>query len=66
MTLIHKARKGKRMNTLENYYIQYFHYQNKIIQEQTITRPNPLFQLAYNQRSNDPDPDPPIDTRTNT
>ena len=31
MTLIHKARKGKIMNTLESYYIQYFHYHNKII-----------------------------------
>jgi hypothetical protein len=52
--------------TLENSYIQYFHYHNRLIQEQTITKPNPLFQLVYNQESKNLDPDPPTDTHTNT
>jgi hypothetical protein len=66
MTLIHKTYKGKRMNTLENYYIQYFHYHNRLIQEQTITKPNPLFQLVYNQESKNLDSDRSTDTHTNT
>jgi hypothetical protein len=66
MTLIHKAHKGKRMNTLENYYIQYFQFHNKIIQEQTIAKLNPLLQLTYNLRSRDPNPNPSTDTRTTT
>jgi hypothetical protein len=66
MTLIHKAHEGKRMNTLENYYIQYFHYHNRIIQEQTITSPNPLFQLTYTQRSGDLDSTQPLDISTTT
>jgi hypothetical protein len=66
MTLIHKARKGKRMNTLEKYYIQCFQFHNKIIQEQTITKLNPLFQLTYNLRSHDPNPNPSTDAHTTT
>jgi hypothetical protein len=31
------------MNILENYYIQLFHFHNNIIEEQTITKTNPLF-----------------------
>ena len=64
MTLIRKARKGERMNTLENYHVQYFQFHNKIIQEQTIAKLNPLFQLTYNLRSRDPNPDPSTDSRT--
>ena len=52
------------MNTLENYHVQYFQFHNKIIQEQTIAKLNPLFQLTYNLRSRDPNPDPSTDSRT--
>jgi hypothetical protein len=34
----------KHMNTLENYYIQHFHHNNTIIQEQAHAGSNPLFQ----------------------
>jgi hypothetical protein len=48
MELLQKERKGIRMNTLENYYIQYFAQHNSIIDEQSCALHNPLFQLAYN------------------
>ena len=37
MCLLHKATKGRRMNILENYYVQHFHFHNSITEEQTIT-----------------------------
>jgi hypothetical protein len=53
MKLLHKATKGKRMNALENYYIQKNYAHNIIIREQTINRLNPLFQMAINMESRD-------------
>jgi hypothetical protein len=35
VTLLHSGHKSKQMNTLEIYYIHYFHQYNKIIKEQT-------------------------------
>jgi hypothetical protein len=46
VTLLHKAKKVKRMNTLENYYIQFFQHNNTVINEHSHLRTNPLFQLA--------------------
>ena len=62
MKLIHKAYEGNRTNTLENYYIQYFQLHN-IIQEQTTSKLNPLFQIACNMRSSDHNYDPSTDSR---
>jgi len=42
--LLHSAHKGKRMNTMENYYIQFFYQHTMIIKDQT-TQKNLLFQL---------------------
>jgi hypothetical protein len=47
MELLQKERKGIRMNTLKNYYIQYFTHHNNIIDKQSCARHNPLFQLSY-------------------
>jgi hypothetical protein len=47
MELLQKENKGKKMNRWESYYIQYFTYHNNIIEEQTYTKRNPLFQLVY-------------------
>jgi hypothetical protein len=52
------------MNTLENYYIQYSHFHNNTIKEQTHTKINPLFQIAYNMRSRDHNTDPCTDSLT--
>jgi hypothetical protein len=60
--LIHKAYEGNRINTQENYYIQYFQLHN-IIQEQTTIKLNPLFQIACNMRSRDHNSDPSTDSR---
>ena len=46
MELLQKENKGKKMNTWESYYIQYFTYHNNIIEEQTYANSNPLFQLV--------------------
>jgi hypothetical protein len=63
---MHRAYKGNRMNALENYYIQYFQFHNNIIQAQTITKLNPLFQMACNMRSRDHNSDSSTDSRTST
>jgi hypothetical protein len=59
MKLLHKVKKGKRMNTLENYYTQFFQHNNTIIKEQSHLRTNPLFQLAYDTQSRDTSVEPP-------
>jgi hypothetical protein len=45
--LPHTAQKGKRINTLENYYTELFYHQGKTIKEQNHKEINPLFELAY-------------------
>ena len=47
MELLKKGKKGKKMNTWEDYYLQYFTHQNEIIEEQICAKHNPLFQLEY-------------------
>ena len=51
MELLHKVNKGRKMNTLENYYVECFQHYNTIIKDQSHVRTNPLFQLAYNTQS---------------
>jgi hypothetical protein len=51
MELLQKENKGKKMNTWENYYIQYFTYHNSIIEEHACAKLNPLFQLAHSIQS---------------
>jgi hypothetical protein len=45
--LLQKERKGIRISTLENYYMQHFTHHNNILDEQSCARHNPLSQLAY-------------------
>jgi len=45
VTLLHSAHKSKQMNTLEIYYIHYFHQYNKIIKEQTQKQKNETYSL---------------------
>jgi hypothetical protein len=49
----HTAQKGKRMNTVENYYMQLFYHPDKIIEEQTHKEISPLFELAYHKQPQD-------------
>jgi hypothetical protein len=42
------AQKGLLMNTLEQYYIQKYQYNNKFISEQSPGEHNPLFEIAFN------------------
>jgi hypothetical protein len=51
MEFLQKENKGKKMDTWENYYIQYFTYHNSIIGEQACAKLNPLFQLARSIQS---------------
>ena len=48
MSLLHFADKSKWPNTLENYYIQFFHECNIIGKEQTHKEKTPLFELSCN------------------
>jgi hypothetical protein len=48
VTLFHSAQKYKWTNTLESYYIQFFHQHNMISKEQTQKeKKGPLFELTY-------------------
>ena len=51
MELFQKEKKGIRMNTLENYYIQHFIHHNNITDEQSCALHNPLFQLTAHKDS---------------
>jgi hypothetical protein len=68
MNVLHRASKGKRMNILEDYYIQRFYLRNSIIREQTVAKINTLFQLAFNLESRDPrnNPDSSISQPSDT
>jgi hypothetical protein len=54
MNLLHRAPKVRRINTLGNYYIQLFYFRKSIIREQTVSKINPLFQLAFNLEPRNP------------
>jgi hypothetical protein len=47
MTLLHSTQKSKCMNTLENYYIHFFHQHNMIIKEENQKENIPLFKLIH-------------------
>jgi len=46
MTLLQHASKGKHKNTLEQFYIQLYSHQNKLITEQHTGDRNPLFRFV--------------------
>jgi len=46
--LLHSPQKNKRLNTVENYYIQVFHKHNMIAKKQTHKGKKPLFEIIYN------------------
>jgi hypothetical protein len=46
MQMLKPCRKGTRMNTWENFYIEQFHGQNKLVTEQQVNEINPLFEMA--------------------
>jgi hypothetical protein len=46
--LLKSAPNVSRMNTLEQYHIQKYQYNNKLIQEQNSGEHNPLFEIAFN------------------
>jgi hypothetical protein len=53
LKLIRPCRKGNRMNHWENLYIQMYHHQDRLIDEQQVGEENPLYKQAL-----------PPDTRT--
>ena len=60
MKLLQKAKKGKRMNILENYYIPFFQHNSTIIKKRSSLRANPPFQLAHDIQSRVTNIEPPI------
>jgi len=48
MTLLHSAQKSKRKNTLQNYYIHYFHKNNMIIKKHNKIEKNTLIEIIHN------------------
>jgi hypothetical protein len=46
LKLVQPCRKSKKINNLENLYIQTYRQQNLLITEQQINKPNPLYELA--------------------
>jgi hypothetical protein len=51
MTLIHRTKKGRRMDTMEQLQIQKHHQEHRLIPEQKPHEYNPLFQLLYDTRA---------------
>jgi hypothetical protein len=47
MSLVHRARKGKHVDALEQLQIQKYHQEHRLIPEQKPHEHNPLFQLLY-------------------
>jgi hypothetical protein len=47
MNLLQLIQKGSRMNTLEQYYIQKYQCNKKLIPEQNTGEYNPLFKIAF-------------------
>ena len=46
LKLIHPCRKGQKMNNLENVYIQMSLQLDRLITEEQVNDPNPLYELA--------------------
>ena len=53
LKLIHPCRKGQRMNSWENLYIQIYGQQDRLITEQQVNLPNPLYELAIPPQNKD-------------
>ena len=47
MSMLQKTNKGPYMNTLEQFYIQQFAYNKRLIPEQNMGDPNPIFHFIY-------------------
>jgi hypothetical protein len=52
MALVQHANKGVRMNMLEQFYIQLYKHQNKLIPKQHSGDRKPLFDLVYDLQMN--------------
>jgi len=53
LKLIQPCRKERKVNNWENLYIQIDHQQNRLITEQQVNEPNPLYELAQPPRNTD-------------
>jgi hypothetical protein len=51
LTLVHHARKGKCMDTMEQLQIQKYHQEHWLIPEQKPHEYNPPFQLLYDTQT---------------
>jgi hypothetical protein len=47
MRLLKPRSKGWKMNACENYFMQWYHSKDKLINEQCVHEPNPLFTLTF-------------------
>ena len=65
LKLIHPCRKGQKMNSWENLYIQIYRQQDQLITEQQVNEPNPLYELAQLPQNRD-DSTQPDTTPTST
>jgi hypothetical protein len=65
LKLIHTCRKGQKMNSWENLYIQIYRQQNQLITEQQANEPNSLYELAQLPQNRD-DSTHPDTTPTST
>jgi len=53
LKLIHPCRKSQKMNNWENLYIQIYCQQDRLITEQQVNEPNPLYELAQPPQNRD-------------
>jgi hypothetical protein len=48
ISLLKFAQKGSRVTTMEQYYIEKYQYNNKLILEQNSGERSPVFEIAFN------------------
>jgi len=53
LKLIHPCRKGQKMKNWENLYIQMYRQLDRLITEQQVNDPNPLYELAQPPQDRD-------------
>jgi hypothetical protein len=53
LKLIHPCRKGQKINNWENFYIQMYRPLDRLITEQQVNDPNPLYELAQHHLDRD-------------
>jgi hypothetical protein len=51
MSLLKQVNTGLHMNSLEQFYIQLYAHNKKLVSEQTPGEFNPIFQFVYNLQS---------------